>query len=478
MAKKTTLTDQVKIRGIRKRWLVNSLAVVMALLVAILIILSTALRSYYYSNMENGLTVRAENMARGFGRYSAAEFRSAAQSAADGFEEKSVLELQFLDVNGVVFVTSRGLTVGMTPDTPDISAALENQRSAPWRGSDPATGERIMAVTTPVVSGGEMLGLVRYITSLAAVQKQLVLSISLIVLIEIAILAMVYFSNLYFVRSIVEPLAGLTEAARLIADGSYGVQIEKQYDDEIGELTDTINNMSLKIQQSEKTQSEFISSVSHELRTPLTAINGWAETLYNGEVTEPEDVRKGLGIVVSEARRLTNMVEELLEFSRIETGRFNLSVEPLDIKAELEDAVYTYREFFRRKGLELNYTECPREFAPIDGDPARLRQVFCNLLDNADKHGGAGGRVDVSIDEQEGWIVIRIRDYGPGIPEDELPYVKYKFYKGSSKARGSGIGLAVCEEIVGYHGGRLDIGNAPGGGCVVTVWLPEKEQQE
>ena len=478
MAKKTTLTDQVKIRGIRKRWLVNSLAVVMALLVAILIILSTALRSYYYSNMENGLTVRAENMARGFGRYSAAEFRSAAQSAADGFEEKSVLELQFLDVNGVVFVTSRGLTVGMTPDTPDISAALENQRSAPWRGSDPATGERIMAVTTPVVSGGEMLGLVRYITSLAAVQKQLVLSISLIVLIEIAILAMVYFSNLYFVRSIVEPLAGLTEAARLIADGSYGVQIEKQYDDEIGELTDTINNMSLKIQQSEKTQSEFISSVSHELRTPLTAINGWAETIQSGELQDPADVKKGMDIIVSEARRLTNMVEELLEFSRIETGRFNLSVEPLDIKAELEDAVYTYREFFRRKGLELNYTECPREFAPIDGDPARLRQVFCNLLDNADKHGGSGGRVDVSIDEQEGWIVIRIRDYGPGVPEDELPYVKYKFYKGSSKARGSGIGLAVCEEIVGYHGGRLDIDNAPGGGCVVTVWLPEKEQQE
>ena len=94
----------------------------------------------------------------------------------------------------------------------------------------------------------------------------------------VVIFAMVYFSNLYFVRSIVEPLAGITETARLIADGSYGMQIEKKYDDEIGELTDTINDMSMKIKQSEKTQSEFISSVSHELRTPLTAINGWAET--------------------------------------------------------------------------------------------------------------------------------------------------------------------------------------------------------
>ena len=475
MAKKTTLTDQVKIRGIRKRWLVNSLAVVMALLVAILIILSTALRSYYYSNMENGLTVRAENMARGFGRYSAAEFRSAAQSAADGFEEKSVLELQFLDVNGVVFVTSRGLTVGMTPDTPDISAALENQRSAPWRGSDPATGERIMAVTTPVVSGGEMLGLVRYITSLAAVQKQLVLSISLIVLIEIAILAMVYFSNLYFVRSIVEPLAGLTEAARLIADGSYGVQIEKQYDDEIGELTDTINNMSLKIQQAEKTQSEFISSVSHELRTPLTAINGWAETIQSGELQDPADVKKGMDIIVSEARRLTNMVEELLEFSRISEGRFTLSVEKLDLRAGVEDAVYTYKEFFRKEGIELTYEECQQEYVPITGDPERLRQVFCNMLDNAAKHGGSGKRIDVSLTTEGDRAVLRVRDYGPGIPEEELPFIKQKFYKGSSKARGSGIGLAVCEEIVTRHEGTLDITNAPGGGCLVTIRLPLEE---
>ena len=235
---------------------------------------------------------------------------------------------------------------------------------------------------------------------------------------------------------------------------------------------DAINDMSLKIDQAEKTQSEFISSVSHELRTPLTAINGWAETLYNGEVRDAQDVKKGMGIIVSEARRLTNMVEELLEFSRIETGRFNLSVEPMDIKAELEDAVYTYREFFRRKGLELVYDECEEEFPPISGDPERLRQVFCNLLDNADKHGGSGGRVDVSIRQSGDDVLIRIRDYGPGVPEEELPFIKYKFYKGSSKARGSGIGLAVCEEIIQAHNGTMEIGNAEGGGCMVTLRLP------
>ena len=109
---------------------------------------------------------------------------------------------------------------------------------------------------------------------------------------------------------------------------------------------------------------------------------------------------------------------------------------------------------------------------PISGDPERLRQVFCNLLDNAAKHGGAGKRIDVSIKQVLTDAVIRIRDYGPGVPENELPFLKNKFYKGSSKARGSGIGLAVCEEIVSRHEGRLDMSNAEDGGFVASITIP------
>ena len=309
-------------------------------------------------------------------------------------------------------------------------------------------------------------------TSLRQVHAQMIRIVAMTSSIGLVILVVMGLIASYFIRSVLDPVIRVTETAKRIAAGSYGVQMEKRSDDEMGELVDSINDMSMKIDQAERTQSEFISSVSHELRTPLTAINGWAETLYNGEVRDAADVKKGMGIIVSEAQRLTRMVEELLEFSRMETGRFNLSVEPIDILAELEDAVYTYREFFRRKGLELDYAECREELPIVNGDPERLRQVFCNLLDNADKHGGSGGRVEVSVEREEGCVAIRVRDYGPGVPEEELPFIKYKFYKGSSKARGSGIGLAVCDEIVNSHNGTLDIGNAPGGGCVVTLRLP------
>jgi len=472
VARKTEIRDKGKIRGIRKRWLLNSVSVVLLILALVVGTFSAALWSYYYNGTESDLMRKSSSTANSFRNYTRTLYWAAAQRTVSNYEEKNQLELQFLDVQGVIVYSGNDLISGTTPGTPDVLEALENQITSSWIGNDPTTGERIVAATSPVVYQGQTVALIRYVSSLAGIDLQFFFAMAIVVVLAAAIFAMVYFSNLYFVRSIVEPLAGITETARLIADGSYGVQIEKKFDDEIGELTDTINDMSLKIRQSEKTQSEFISSVSHELRTPLTAITGWAETIQSGELRDTRDVKKGMDIIVSEARRLTNMVEELLEFSRIEDGRFTLTVEPLDLKAELEDAVYTYKEFFRKEGIDLTYQDCEEEMLPISGDPERLRQVFCNLLDNAAKHGGSGRRIDVAIRQEILEAVITIRDYGSGIPEGELPFIKNKFYKGSSKARGSGIGLAVCEEIVTRHGGTLDIGNAEGGGCLVTIRLP------
>ncbi len=457
---------------IRRRWLFNTVFATLAIVAVAVTSIVLAMYNYYTSTVVASLESRAQTAAGMFQNYTESNYLYAARQFITQFEEKNEVEVQFLTPSGGILMSSLMDISGGTPGSDDVAQAIRTRQLATWEGKDRNTGDHIMSASAPIVYNDTVVGVVRLVTSLRLLDQQIVkvaLSVSVVGLLIVVIMG-IYASS--FIRSILEPVSRVTETAKRIATGSYGVQMEKRADDEMGELVDAINDMSVKIDQAEKTQSEFISSVSHELRTPLTAINGWAETLYNGELHDKEDVKKGMGIIVSEARRLTNMVEELLEFSRIETGRFNLSVEPIDIKAELEDAVYTYREFFRRKGLELCYTDCEEEFPPISGDPERLRQVFCNLLDNSDKHGGAGGQVDVSIAGEDGYVVIRIRDYGPGVPEEELPYVKYKFYKGSSKARGSGIGLAVCEEIITCHNGTLDIDNAEGGGCVVTLRLP------
>lgn len=463
-----------KVKGIRKRWMLNSISAVLLIVLFAVAAFSAAITSYFYSTMSIGLNSRITSALPYFSSVkSRSEYYQSASNYVQNFTEKNRLELQIINPSGSIYESTNDLTIsGSYPNTPDVTGAIEERKQSSWSGTAPVTGERIMSVSAPIVSrNGTLIGVIRMVTSLSRADIQVVKIVAAALAVGATIVLLVYFSNLYFVRSIVEPVTAVTDTAKRIAAGSYGIQMEKKYDDEVGDLIDAVNDMSMKIKQSEKMKSEFISSVSHELRTPLTAINGWAETIMNGEVRDASDVKKGMGIIVSEARRLTNMVEELLEFSRIEDGRFTLSVEPMDIKAELEDAVYTYTEFFRREGITLTHTDCEEEFPPIPGDPERMRQVFCNLLDNAAKHGGSGKRIDTAIRREGDAAVITIRDYGPGIPEEELPHVKYKFYKGSSKARGSGIGLAVCEEIVTRHNGRLDIGNAEGGGCIVTIRL-------
>ncbi len=457
---------------LRVRWLLNTLAVTLVVVAIAVSAFSLAMYSYYTSTILATLESKAQTAAGMFRNYTETTYLSTARQFINQFEEKTVIEVQILSGSGRVLMSSMMDISGASTHSPDVAAAISEKKVRTHIGQDPDTGDEVISASAPVVYNGVVVGVVRMVTSLRQVHAQMVRIVAVTSSVGLVILFIMGLCASYFIRSVLDPVIRVTETAKRIAAGSYGVQMEKKSDDEMGELVDSINDMSMKIDQAERTQSEFISSVSHELRTPLTAINGWAETLYNGEVRDAADVKKGMAIIVSEAQRLTRMVEELLEFSRMETGRFNLSVEPIDILAELEDAVYTYREFFRRKGLELAYTECEEELPIISGDPERLRQVFCNLLDNADKHGGSGGQVEVSVGREEDQVAIRIRDHGPGVPEEELPFIKYKFYKGSSKARGSGIGLAVCDEIVNSHNGSLDIGNASGGGCVVTIRLP------
>ena len=379
-----------KVKGIRKRWMLNSISAVLLIVLFAVAAFSAAITSYFYSTMSIGLNSRITSALPYFSSVkSRSEYYQSASNYVQNFTEKNRLELQIINPSGSIYESTNDLTIsGSYPNTPDVTGAIEERKQSSWSGTAPVTGERIMSVSAPIVSrNGTLIGVIRMVTSLSRADIQVVKIVAAALAVGATIVLLVYFSNLYFVRSIVEPVTAVTDTAKRIAAGSYGIQMEKKYDDEVGDLIDAVNDMSMKIKQSEKMKSEFISSVSHELRTPLTAINGWAETIMNGEVRDASDVKKGMGIIVSEARRLTNMVEELLEFSRIEDGRFTLSVEPMDIKAELEDAVYTYTEFFRREGITLTHTDCEEEFPPIPGDPERMRQVFCNLLDNAAKHG-------------------------------------------------------------------------------------------
>ena len=332
-----------------------------------------------------------------------------------------------------------------------------------------------MAVSSPMVySNGETIGVLRYVTSLQMVDMQILRLVLIALIALVVVVAVTLIGSNYYIRSILVPVSEIVEKAKKISGGTYGIQIEKHYDDEIGELADAINEMSVQINQNEKMQTEFISSLSHELRTPLTAITGWSETILDGGGID-EGTRRGVKIIRKETERLTEMVLDLLDFTRIQDGRMTLNMELCDLRAEFEDTVFMYGSRLSQDGIQLDYLDNDEDIPEISCDPKRLRQVFLNIMDNAAKHGGEGKRIEASIHYENDFVIVKIRDFGSGIPEDEIPLVKKKFYKGSSKARGSGIGLAVSDEIVIMHGGELILENAEGGGTLVTVRIPASQ---
>ena len=465
-----------KVKGLRRRWLLNTLSVVTALGLVCVIGITAAFAAYYYSTMDSDMRYRAKTSSDFFANYQNLNYQDYYQSCityANTFKDKNNIELQFISTKGDLIASSYGQWSVELLTTTDITDAISTRGPASFVGKNTQTDERIMAVSTPVIyKNGEVIGVLRYVTSTRIMDMQIVY-IAMIAFGALAVVILiVLLSSNYYIRSILVPLGEIIEKAQIITGGSYGTQIPKRYDDEIGDLADAINEMSLKINQNEKMQTDFISSLSHELRTPLTAINGWSETILDSENVD-QDTRRGVKIIHRETQRLTEMVLDLLDFTRIQDGRMTLNVEMTDIRAEFEDTVFMYGNRLQQDGISLHYEDNDDDIPEISCDPKRLRQVFLNVLDNAAKHGGEGKKIDAAMTYENGNVVVRIRDYGAGIPEDEIPLVKKKFYKGSSKARGSGIGLAVCDEIVQMHGGTLTLANASEGGTVVTITLPE-----
>ena len=464
-----------KMKGLRRRCLLNTAGVVCAIGLVCVLIITAAFAAYYYSAMESDLRTYAE-MGNEFlvGNVSLDDstYYQVCITYVQTFDQRNDIELQFISAEGDLLASSLGTSLIEIQVANDVVAAIETKEIKKFVGRDSLSGERIMALSCPIMNlNDEVIGILRYVSPMRHVDLQIAIITCIAFFVLLLVVGIVLFSVNYYLRSILASLKLITEKAKMITNGSYGFQIQIKHDDEIGELAQTINEMSMQINRNEKMQTEFISSLSHELRTPLTAITGWSETLLCSDELD-ESTRRGVKIILGEGKRLTEMVLELLDFTRIQDGRLTLNMELTDLRAEFEDTVFMYGNRLTQDGIELEYIENDQEIPEISCDPKRLRQVFLNILDNAAKHGRDGKRIDTDISCDEENVIVRIRDYGPGIPEDELSLVKRKFYKGSSKARGSGIGLAVCEEIVQMHAGTLTLENASGGGTLVTVKVP------
>ena len=466
--------------GITRRWLRGNLLLTVLLLVLVEGMFLYSYTRSYYNGVQQTMVRRFSSITGQLKMYTGdtAQKASASRSVAlrrmvEQFSDKDKYEFMLLDSYGGVIASSSGTDADGIVTQSDFEQAQDAVDGMGVALYKTQSGEQVMSVCYLVPYAAEDVAAMRLVTSMTLVTRQLKNAIAVSAVIVLAILVFTVMSGLYFVRSIVVPLGQVERTAASIARGELDVRLPVTGDqrDEVDRLRGTINQMAEGLEETEKMKNEFISSVSHELRTPLTSIRGWVETLRALNDPADENYRKGLEIINNETVRLYNMVEELLDFSRLQNGRIQMNNHPLDLVAELTDAVLFCEARIRQEGMILSYTE-PEEMIPVYADPDRLRQVFINILDNAIKYSAPGGRITVKLWNGQYKAFIEIIDQGRGIPPEDLENVKTKFYKGSNSVRGSGIGLALVDSIMTALDGTLDIKSTLGRGTVVTLGLP------
>jgi signal transduction histidine kinase len=452
-----------------RRWMLNNLGLIMLLLLVIVLSVVYALQNYYYSSAEQYLRTKINSVSAVLTRYAQdadVNFSAELRSTLENFSDKDKMELMAIDTRGRVILTSSGFAPDSSTAMPDYQSLMEDGDGY-WTGT--VNGEKIMAVSVDISGISTEYSAIRVITSLREIDGAMGSYVLAITLGCGLVVALLLITGLYFVGSIVKPITAINETTKKFAKGDFSVRIQKQAEDEIGDLSDSINNMAEALASTEAMKNEFISSVSHELRTPLTAIKGWAETM--SYPVDAETMQKGVRVIRNETDRLSEMVEELLDFSRMQSGKFSLRQEKMDLLAELGDAVLIYTEKANRENIRMIYHE-PEMLPFIYGDKNRIRQVFINIIDNAIKYSNAQCTVTVGAEAIGGMVQVTVTDNGVGISKQDLPRVKTKFFKANQTRRGSGIGLAVADEIISMHGGSLRIESELGVGTSVTITLP------
>lgn len=459
--------------SITKRWVRGSLLVTI-----LMCIVSEAVFLYffienYYDGVRRSMTTRTSMIITQLEASTAQTSEGCSgflRRKVEQFEEKDKFELTMLDINGNPVVTSAGFSVQDAAPGLDFIRACQSEDKVGYDVYRTATDEKVMAVTTLLPRAAGRIVALRFVTSLVLVDHTILVTMLASAALLAAVILFSVWSGMFFIKSIVHPLGEIEKSASEIARGHLGTRIENKYHDEIGNLTDTINHMAEELEKTERMKNEFISSVSHELRTPLTSIKGWIETI--AAIRDPSDPNfsRGMEIISGETDRLYGMVEELLDFSRMQNG-LTLECARIDLVAEVTDSVLMAECRIEHEGLHLAYDE-PEEMMPVQADAKRMRQVFVNILDNAVKYSPKGGTIYVDVLSDGNSAFVNIRDEGPGISPEDLENVKVKFYKGKGAVRGSGIGLAVVDEIIEAHHGSFDIQSELGAGTTVTVRLP------
>lgn len=460
-------------KGMRRQIVLHYILVVFLALLLVEVIFLLAIRTYYYdsvySKIQNHITT-AESF---FHKYELGGDNNSNQLQV--LLERFALdktELEVLTLNGDMITSSTGFQSDRTITTSDVPEAVGGSIGR-WVGRQSGTNESVMAVSKMLQVHGRDTYVLRYLTSLEGINNDLLNLTLLSIGIGAAVMAVVIVFSIGLANSIVKPLNNITAVSAQMAKGRFNVRIKGNYKFEIGDLASTLNYMAQEIVRSNQIKDDFISSISHELRTPLTSIKGWSETLISGGY-DPEETKLGVSIISKESERLIGLVEEILDFSKLQQNQMKLSIGIVDVKVLLQEIILNVWAKAEKKRIHL-LLEC-EEGIFVKGDANRLKQVFMNLVDNAVKFSHEDSNIELSakrISDTE--TAIMVRDNGIGISKEHISKVKDRFFQVDALNGGTGLGLAISQQIVELHNGKLEMDSELGSGTEVTVILPLTE---
>lgn len=458
-------------RSIRRRLIGNYITIALVTVLILEGLFAVAISEYYVGGVERILANQAETSATFFSQYAdAGDIYKKSNYIFENLDVEETALIEVIDMQGHVVIDSTGSSTEEIINTSDVAQALKGN-SAVWRGRS-ELNEPIVAVSAPIYDGSAVVGVLRYVSSLAPAYQVLGQFFALLLLFGLGVIAVAFLYGRAMAQRILEPIQELVRVTEEVAQGNYKVTAIKYHNDEIGQLVDAVNIMTKEITRADQAKSEFISSISHELRTPLAAIKGWAETMQDMK-DDIEVVEEGLSIVSKETDRLIILVNDLLDFSRLQAHRIELKKEEFSISDLLENIIGQFTVRCQQERIKMMLLTDNQE-SWVFADYNRLKQVLINVVDNAMKFtvGRPNAEIRISSQVLDDQIIVIVEDNGSGISPEDLQRVKEKFYKGSSNKSGTGLGLSIASEIMELHGGKMLIDSTLNVGTKVVLVMP------
>jgi signal transduction histidine kinase len=395
----------------------------------------------------------------------------------------SDISLFMVDEKGRILASSGvpGLVKGQKVVSEDkLDALLEGEMNVA-EYKDPTTGDRFLTSGKPIYQGETFTGGVYVLSSVENVDLSLYRLRQMFILSGTGAFLLALGFTLVLSRKLSDPMVHMEHATRKIAKGDLDTRVKITTRDETGSLAQAINDLAVDLKRYRDTRREFFANISHELRTPMTYLEGYANILKEGLYQTEEERIQYLDIIQKESMRVTRLIEDLFELSKIEEGKLTLHKEEIDLQEVLENVIQKVNLKANEKEIELDLS-IDDGMESVYGDGLRMEQIFSNLLDNAIRY-TERGTVKVSMEVVESkYVKVTIEDTGQGIPKDELPYIFERFYRvEKSRSRdygGTGLGLSIVKNLIELQDGSIQVESEVGSGTRFEICFPTLETYE